>query len=180
MPSDSQTIQLIIVAAVALAMLLQAIVLLAGLVIVRKMLRSFQEQVEDVRQSVLGITQKIEPVVDNARALFLRSAPKIEATLGDLAALSENLLKETTNVQAAAADAMEKLRRQATRVDAVLTNVFNTVDKASVFVSEAVARPMRQVAGILASVRAVVDTLRSGTVQAPSNGAARTDKNAMP
>lgn len=179
---DSQTVQLIIVAAVAIAMLLQAFVLLAGLVILRKSLRSFQEKVDDVRDSVIGIAQKIEPVVEDARLLFLRSAPRIESTIEDLALLSENLRKETANVQAVATEAVEKLRRQAARVDGMLTNVFNTVDRASIFVSEAVSKPMRQIAGILASVRAVVDTLRSGVVEPPPppvNGASRIDKNAV-
>jgi ABC-type transporter Mla subunit MlaD len=159
---DSQTVQLIIVAAVAITMLLQAIVLVAGLVIARKALVSLQEKAEDVRDSIVRVTEKVEPIVDEAHDLFLRNTPKVDAAISDLAALAENLHKETTDIQAAAADVTEKLRRQGARIDAMLTNIFNVIDKASAFMTEAVSKPMRQIAGILASAKAVVDTLRSG------------------
>ena len=57
---DNQTIQLIFIAVTALAVLLQAIILLAIFVTVRKAARSVREEVEDLRSSIM-------PIVDTTR-----------------------------------------------------------------------------------------------------------------
>jgi hypothetical protein len=77
---DSQTVQLVIVAVVAVTMLLQSIVLLAILTTLRKAVQSMRQDIEDLRASVV-------PVVDYVRELLVQTGPKIEATVTDLAAV---------------------------------------------------------------------------------------------
>jgi methyl-accepting chemotaxis protein len=145
---DSQTIQLAIVAAVAITMLLQAIALLAILVVVRKSVRSMRDEVEGLRTSITGVIEKVEPVLDNVRA--------------DLAAMSANLCRQSNDVQTTATEIAERFRRQSARVDQKLTSIFDVLDRATNVMSEAVSKPMRQLAGILASAKAVMETLRNG------------------
>lgn len=161
---DNQTIQLALVAAVALAMLIQAIVLLAALIALRKLARNLQEQVEDIRSSVM-------PVIENTRDLFARLAPKIEETTSDLVVLTRALRDQTADVQAAADEIISRARRQASRVDTMLSSVLDAVDRAGVFMADTVAKPMRQLSAFLASAKAVVESLRS------SDGASRADAN---
>ena len=151
---DSQTIQLAIVAAVALTMLLQAIVLLAVFITLRKSARSMREDIEELRSSVV-------PVIDNVRELLVHAAPKIEAAAADLAAMSHNLRRQTTDVQATATEGLERIHRQSTRMDSMLTGVLDAVDRASGFMSDAITKPMRQLSGLLASAKAVVESLRN-------------------
>jgi methyl-accepting chemotaxis protein len=151
---DNQTIQLAIVAVVALAMLLQTIVLLAIFVTVRKAARSMRDDIEDLRSSVL-------PVIDNVHELFVRSAPRIEAAAIDLAVMSHNLRAQTADVQSAATEIIERVRRQSARVDSSVSSIFDAIDRATSFMSDAVAKPMRQLSGVLASIKAVVESLRT-------------------
>lgn len=159
---DSQTVQLIIVAAVAIVMLLQALALLIGLIIARKAILTTHEELEDIRNAIMGVVDKLEPVIDTARELLAHTSPKIEATVTDLAAISSGLRKETADVQAAANEMIDRFRHQGARVDTMLTKIFDVVDRASTFMTVAVSKPVRQLSAFLASAKAVVETLRNG------------------
>jgi uncharacterized protein YoxC len=160
---DSQTTQLVIVAAVAITMLLQAIALLAILIVVRKSVRSMRDEAEQMRGRILGFIEKAEPVVADVRQILVRTGPRIESTVDDLAAICANLRKETNDVQAAANEIIERFRRQSARVDSKLTRIFDVMERATNVMSDVVSKPVRQFAGILASAKAVVETLRNGT-----------------
>lgn len=163
---DTQTLQLALVAMVALAMLIQAIVLVAALSVLRKLAKSISEEIEDLRASVM-------PVVDHARDLFERLGPKVEATTADLAVLTRALRDQTADVQSAADEIIARARRQASRIDTMLSSVLDAVDRAGVFMADTVAKPMRQLSAFLASAKAVVESLRStdGVSRAEGNRA---------
>jgi hypothetical protein len=151
---DSQTVQLIIVAAVAVTMLLQAIVLLAILGALRKAAQAMRQDVEELRTTVV-------PVIDNVRELLAHIGPKVEAAAVDIAAMSHNLRRQTADVQVAADGILERITAQSIRMDSMLTSIFDGVERATGFMSDTVTKPMRQVAGFLASAKAVVESLRS-------------------
>jgi len=161
---DTPTIQLALVAMVALAMAIQAIVLLAALSALRKLAKSISEEIEDLRSTVM-------PVIENTRDLIARIAPKIEATTSDLAVLTRALRDQTADVQSAADEIVARVRRQASRIDTMLSSVLDAVDRANAFMADTVAKPMRQLSAFLASAKAVVESLRS------TEGASRADAN---
>jgi signal transduction histidine kinase len=152
--ADSQIFLLVIAGVVALALLLQAIVLLAIFFAMRKAMQAAQKEIEDLRASAL-------PFVKESREFFNRVAPKIEQTSADLAALTHTLRTQTNELQSAATVFVERARQVGSRLDSMATAVLDAADRAGSFVSHAVNRPMRQVSGILASVKAVVETLRT-------------------
>jgi hypothetical protein len=153
---DSQTVQLFIVAAVAITMLLQAIALLAIFNTLRKSAQSMREDIEELRTSVV-------PVIENLGALLADTGPKIEAAATDLAAMSHNLRRQTADLQVAGTEIVERLQKQSMRVDTMLTGVLDGVDRATGFMTDTVSKPMRQLAGFLASAKAVVESLRNDT-----------------
>jgi len=164
---NNQTIQLALIAIVTLVMLIQTIFVLAALVALRKLSRSIHEEIVDLRFSIM-------PIIENARDLFERLAPKIEATTEDLAALTRALRDQSADVQSAADEIIARARRQAGRIDTMLSSVLDAVDRAGVFMADTVSKPMRQISAFLASARAVVDSLRS------SEAAARAGTNHGP
>ncbi|MDR3751779.1 MAG: hypothetical protein P4K94_09880 [Terracidiphilus sp.] len=151
---DNQTIQLAIVAATALALLLQTIVLLAILITVRKTASSLKNEMEDLRSSVM-------PIIYNTRDLLVRVTPQVEATVEDLAQMAKGMRVQTEDLQASAREVVERLRAQASRVDSMLSSVLDAVDRTGDFLTEAVNKPVRQISGLLASVKAVVESLRA-------------------
>lgn len=151
---DSQTIQLILIAVVVVAMLFQSIVLIALFIAMGKAARTTSEKIEDVYSSVM-------PLINNSRALLERLTPKIDKTSDDLTAMMHSLRIQTDDLQAAANEIIARVRGQASRFDALTTDLLDGVDRASNFVAEAVAKPVRQVSAILASIKAAVETLRT-------------------
>lgn len=151
---DPQTLQLILVSAVAVALVLQTIFLLALLVIARKAARGLKEEVEEIRSSVM-------PVIYNSRDLLARITPQIEATVDDLAHMAQDMRHQTAEIQGSAKAVLERMRTQMGRVDSMISSVLDSVDRASAFVTESVSKPVRQISGILASAKAVVESLRN-------------------
>ncbi|HEY1647144.1 MAG TPA: hypothetical protein VGF96_04125 [Terracidiphilus sp.] len=152
--ADSQMILLVIAAVVALALLLQAIVLLAIFLGLRKTMALARGEVEELRATVL-------PLLKETRESMSRVAPKIEGTCDDLAALTHSLRVQAAELQTTTADLVQRARRQAIRLDTMATSVMDAADRAGDFMSHAVNKPVRQVSGILASIKAVVDTFRT-------------------
>ena len=159
---DNQTVQLILVALVAFAMLAQAFVLLAAFIAMRKAARSMDEKIEAIRSSVT-------PLIDNTRSLVARLTPKIEQTADDLAALTHSLRVQAADVQSAADEMIARARIQGNRLDAMFSHVLDTLDRTGLFMSNAINKPMRQFAAILSSVKAVVESLRSAPPESRSN-----------
>ncbi len=151
---DSQTTQMVLICAVALVLLLQVIVLLAIFVVIIRTARTVRQDLEDLRSSVA-------PIIDNTRDLLKRVTPKIEQTTSDLAALTHTLRTKADDVQIAADEIVERVRRQSSRLDMMLSDVLDAVERAGVFMADTVARPMRQISAIMASAKAVIESLRT-------------------
>jgi methyl-accepting chemotaxis protein len=161
---ETQVILLVIAGLVAVALLLQAFALLAMFFGLRKAAGALREQFEDIRTSVV-------PFCKDARTVFVRVAPQIEQTASDLAAVTHALRTEADDVKLVATEIIQSTRRQAERLDGMATTVLDAADRAVAFTSETVVKPMRQITGVLAAIKAVVDVLRSpnGTRPRPGN-----------
>jgi methyl-accepting chemotaxis protein len=151
---DPQIAQLIFAGVAALALLLQAIVLFLIFIGIRAAITRLRDDFDEFRTSVL-------PFVTEARDVFTRVAPKIEQTTADVAALTQTLREQSEELKVASTEILEKARRQASRLDAMTTSVLNAADRVGTAVNDAVNRPVRQLSAILASIRAIVDTLRT-------------------
>jgi hypothetical protein len=151
---DNDTILLAFVGVTALAIVMQTIILLAVFVAVRKAARAVKEEAEDLRSAMM-------PIIYNSRDLYARVAPRIESTVDDLAEIAHGLRVQTEAVESSAILIMDKLHRQTNRLDLMFTTVLDAVDRAGGFVAETVSRPVRQVSGLLSSIRAIIESLRS-------------------
>jgi len=168
---DQQTVQLIIVVAVAVALAIQTIALVVALVIMRKLAKSVQKDVEQMRATAL-------PILVDLRELVARVKPRIEEATLDITVLIHALRDQTADIQAAADDIIVRARRQASRIDTMFSGVLDKIDRASSFVADSVARPMRQFSAFLASAKAVVEALR--TDGATNGGSSRASRGPDP
>jgi hypothetical protein len=94
------------------------------------------------------------PIVHSSREFLSHIAPKIEEVVEDLAEVAYGLRMQS-------AETFEQLHRQSNRVDRMVTGALDAVDRTGNYVVGAVIRPMRQVAGVLAAIKATVESLRS-------------------
>lgn len=150
----NEQLLMIFVACTGFAVLLQAFVLLAMLFTARKALKLAQEQIEELRTNVL-------PMVKETKQLLVNVGPKIESVATDMAALTSGLRAQTAKMEISAGQILERVHRQTTRVDSILTNTLDTVDRAAAVVADVISVPLRQLSGFAAFARAAMSSFRS-------------------
>jgi len=160
-PLNNETILLAFVALTSVALLIQAIVMLAIFLSMRKAARSVIDELEQLRSSVM-------PIIYNTRDLMTRLTPRVESAINDLADMSAILRDQSVRVEATATEILERVRHQSGRIDAMLSGVLDAVDRAGGFVAEAVSKPVKQISALLASVKAMIETLRAPTPPTPA------------
>jgi len=161
MTLNTETILIVFVALTGIAVLLQACILMAIFISLRKTAKSVLEVTEDLKATVV-------PMIHSTRELVERITPQMITVSVGLAALTETFKRESAGVTFSASDILQRLSKQMQRLDAMLTASLNAVERATVVVESAVSAPVRQVNGVLAAIRAVVDTYRSDTPRRPS------------
>ena len=161
MAPNTETLLIIFVALTGVAVLMQACVLLAIYISLRKTAKSVLEVTEDLKATVV-------PMVHSTRELVERITPQVITVSAGLAELTETLKRESAGVTFSATDILQRVSKQMQRLDAMLTSALNALERATVVVETAVSAPVRQVNGVLAAIRAVVDTYRSETPRRPS------------
>ncbi len=163
---DPQTLQIVVAAVVAGTLLLQVLLLFAILVGVRKAAGAVREDIDEIRAT-------ITPLISETHELLVRVGPRIDSTTDDLAVLAHSLREQTTSIQTTVTDISERVRNQAGRVDVMVTSFLDKTEQAAGFVNDSVAKPMRQLTGALACMKAVVETLRAPAP--PTNRKPRAD-----
>jgi len=153
--SNTQSILLIVfVAVTGLAVLLQASVLLGMFIAMRKALKLVQENVDELRTKVL-------PVVTEAGEFFTRVGPKLESMATDMSVLIHDVRAQGAEVQESAAVILQKVERQSSRIDAMMTGFLDSVDRAGSFISDVVGAPIRQLGALASAAKAMFSALTS-------------------
>lgn len=150
---NQETLLLIFVAATGAAVLLQALVLLALFLSVRKSAKAMQEQMEELRGTVTPVLTRTKDFLDNV-------GPKLESVATDLAELAHGLRAQSAELQESATAIMGSVRRQTSRLDAMCTDFLDTADRATHVVSEVIQMPLRQISALAAATKAVLSALR--------------------
>lgn len=154
METNTQTILIVFVALTGVAVLLQAFVLLAIYLSLKKTAKSVSDVSEDFKTTVL-------PLVHSTRELMERLSPQIVTVSEGLADLTEILHKETKGVRVSLSEIMERVSRQTKRLDGMLTTGLDTVEKTAEVIETAVAKPVRQANGVFAAIKAIIETYRA-------------------
>ena len=173
--ANTETLLIVFVAITGAAVLLQAGVLLGLLITVRKAVQTANEQADEYRS-------KLGPIIDNgsqlintasqlintandlvasAQKLVRNVQPPVETVVTQLAGMATDIRAEAARLQASVDEVAARARYQADRVDTMTTSFLNGVDRFGHFLNDAVHMPLRQINGVVAAARAVVDTLRS-------------------
>jgi ABC-type transporter Mla subunit MlaD len=165
---DHETIELAFIIVAAAAFVLQMIILFGMYLATRKAVSKMQSDFEQLKNSVTPVIESAVPIlksagpmVETARVLVTRMAPKLEAAGNDLAATARGVREQGAALHEATQQMIDRVNQQAHRVDAMVSDALDSVDRAGSFVVRTVDKPVRQISGILAAVKAVLDALRS-------------------
>ena len=111
---NHDTLLVIFVGLTGFALLVQAIVMVAALVTVRKTVRALHEDVQELKTTAMPILAKSRETLD-------RVAPRIDSISKDMAVLAHTLREQGVELQATASEVLERVQRQTSRVDSMVT-----------------------------------------------------------
>lgn len=169
MSTHSDSVLLVFVAVTGLAVLLQAVVLLAIYLAMRKTSSMLQQQVDNLRDSVM-------PLVTSTHKLVSSVGPNIDAVAKDLAEISKGLRVQSAEFQTLTSDILARAERQSVRLDAMCTSALDTVGRAGNVLVDTINVPLRQISGMAAFARAAIGAFRSTPPQPrPTHAAADKD-----
>lgn len=151
---SEQVILIIFTAVTSIGVLLQASVLAAIYFGARRALRRANELTEQMSTHVL-------PALATTRSLLEDVSPKLKVASSNLVDTSHTLRHQTEHINRTVEDLVEKTRHQADRVDDMVTGTLDGILRATSALQHGVSAPVRKVSGILAGVRAGIDSLRS-------------------
>lgn len=142
----------IFIAVTAAAVLLQAIVLLAMYLTIRKTSARLESLAEQVQTNVM-------PVVRETSALLSSSRGKIEEVVSDIASTTSMVRGQMERIDATLSDVIDRARLQVIRADEVVGRTLDRVDEVSEAVHHKVISPVRQLSGIVSGLTVGFDAL---------------------
>jgi ABC-type transporter Mla subunit MlaD len=149
----NETMQLVILVLVAIALLVNSALVIIILVSVGKLGKKMTDEVADLRASVM-------PMINDTRELLTNIGPKVEASADDMSAILHTLRSQTAAFESVSEEVVGRFRQHAERMERVVSGLVDTADRTGNVVAD-IVRPIRRVAGLVASARAVVETLRA-------------------
>ncbi len=169
-----EVLLIVFIGITAMAVLLQAFVLLGMLLTVRKAVKLGEQQANEYRSKVGPILDGAKElmtvakdtletgksVVTDTKGLIAKLQPALTTAATELSDMARDIHQQANDLQTSLDEVAHKARVQADRVDTMTTSVLNGVDRVGSFVNQMVQMPIRQVNGLVAAAKAVVETLR--------------------
>lgn len=151
---DTNTLLIIFVGLTGAAVLLQAGVLFAIYISVRKTAEVVNKATEDLKTTVI-------PMAHSTHELLKNITPQIISISTGLSELTELVHRESKGVSLSVAEISARVNRQTARLDGMLTHGLDAVERTGSLVESTLAKPIRQANGIAAAAKAIVDTYLS-------------------
>jgi len=153
----------VFVAVTSGAVLLQAMILVALYVSVRKSTARMEALATEVKSKVL-------PTMDSVQSFLVETRPKMDA-------ISTNVLESSTLVRnqlirfdATLTDTLDRARLQIIRADELLSRTMDKVEETSEVVHKTVISPLRQVNGLITAISTGVEVFLGQKRRQPKNG----------
>jgi uncharacterized protein YoxC len=165
---NNETILIAFVALTAVALLVQAIVLVAIFLAGKKAVEKLRQDFDELRVSAVPlftstreILTRIGPKIEPAAADVVVAAANLRTISSDVADITTKVRGQVDGIQASTTEVVDRFRHQAARVDSMVTGALDVADRLGGVLETAVGTPTRQLAGILAAVKAIVGSLRT-------------------
>ena len=154
-----------------LAVMLQAGILLAMYLAMRKSTMLMESLATEVKTKVL-------PTISEAETLMTAIRPKLEVIAENLQDSTTVLRDQVERMDATVKDAVDRGRLQIIRADELLTRTLDRVEQTSDMVHNTVISPVRQLSGLIQGLTVGLEFLFGG--RGRRNGGSREDRRPVP
>jgi len=151
----------------ALAVVLQAIILIALFVQLRR-------TAVRVEQTIADLNTRIAPILSRVQILVEDVSPRIAGIVSDASELSRMARGQAQRVDRILSETLERLRLQLIHVDQILTGAMETVEEAGSRLRQTVWLPVMRATALIRGVQTGLEFFRSsrrrnGPVEPPSD-----------
>lgn len=153
------------------AVVLQAGVLLAMYIAMRKSSERMQALADDVKN-------KIMPTVGEAQQMLTLLRPKVEVIVENLEETTTILRAEIKRVDATVNDVVDRARLQVIRADELMSRTLDRVEQTSEMVQKTVVSPVRHLSGLMQGLSVGLEFLFAG--RGRRNGGGRESRQPVP
>jgi hypothetical protein len=137
-----------------IAVMLQAGVLLAMYIAMRK-------SSEHVESLATEVKTKILPSVEQYQSLMLELGPRLKVIAENLESTTTMLRGQVQRVDATVNDVVDRARLQVIRADELLSRTLDRVEQTSDMVHKTVVSPVRQLSGLMQGITVALEFLLS-------------------
>jgi hypothetical protein len=166
-----ENLTMVFIAVTAAAVLLEAGILTALYLAVRKS----SERMEAV---ALELKTKAVPTLESAQAMLTELRPRLTVIADNLMETTISVRSQVERVDATVSDAVDRARLQVIRADELLSRTLDRVEETSDVVHQTVISPVRQFSGLIQGVTAGIEFLLGG--RGRRNGGSREARRAVP
>ena len=152
------------IAATAFAVVLQALVLVALYLAVRKSSAKMEAL-------ALEVTSRTLPTMETVHSMLVELRPKIEIIATNLSDSTNLVRNQLGRIDATLTDALDRARLQVIRADELLNRTMDKVEDTTDIVHRTVVSPLRQVNGLMAAITTGVEVLFGQKKRPRKNGA---------
>jgi hypothetical protein len=152
------------IAATTFAVVLQAGVMVALYVAVRK-------SSDKLEALALEVKSKALPTVETVQSMIVELRPKIETLTTNFSESSNLVRNQLGRIDATLTDALDRTRLQVIRADELLNRTMDKVEDTTEIVHKTVVSPLRQVNGLMAAISTGFEVFLGQKRRHPKNGA---------
>ena len=145
-----QTLLIVFIVVTALAVVIQAGVLVSLYISVKKT----SSRVESIAGD---LQQRAAPALDAATAILNNSRGNLQTLTENLAATSTSLRNQVERVETTMGDIIDRTRLQVIRADEMVSRTLDRVEETSDFVQHTVISPIKQLAGLVSGLTVGLD-----------------------
>jgi hypothetical protein len=161
----------VFIALTGLAVLMQAGVLLAMYIAMRK-------SGERMESLAAEIKTKVMPTVEQAHELLTITRPKLELIIDNVEGVTTLIRSEVQRVDATVNDVVDRARLQVIRADELLTRTLDRVEQTTDMVQKTVVSPVRQISGLMQGITAALEFFFAS--RSRRNGGNREERRPVP
>ena len=150
------------IAVTAAAVVIQALILIAMYLALRKTSARMEGLAEEV-------TAKVLPTADMVQAMIVEYRPKVDSVVANVAESTSMVRAQVQRMEGLLTDMVDRTRLQVIRTDELVNRTLDKVESATEVVQRTVVSPVRQISGIFHGVTAGLEYLVTNK-RKPRNG----------
>ena len=143
---------MVFIAVTSFAVLLQAFIMMALYLSVRKSTAKMEALATEIKEKAL-------PTMETVRSFLVEVRPKIDTIATNVSESSALVKNQLARIDATLTDALDRTRLQVIRADELLNRTMDKVEETSEFVHKTVVSPLRHVNGFMAALSTGVEVL---------------------